>query len=71
MLSGNQSRNILPPSVDSRSGAFDLKSSQIASIEPITSALTAERKPETINAGRRITTVGPAPRAVADVFMSF
>ena len=33
------------PSEDSRNGAFDLKSSQIANIEPINIALAADNKP--------------------------
>jgi hypothetical protein len=70
MFSGNQSRNIMLPSEDSRNGAFDLKSSQIANIEPINIALTADNKPDNTSVGRRITTFGPEPSAVAEVFIS-
>jgi hypothetical protein len=45
IFSGNQSRNILLPSEDSRNGALALNCNQIASIEPINIALAADIKP--------------------------
>jgi len=70
MFSGNQSRNIFVPSVDSRNGAVDLKSSQIANIEPITIALTVDSRPASTKIGRRTIIFGPAPSAFAVVLIA-